>query len=97
VLQDILFKARINPRRKISTLGAKEKYTLFKAVKETLLEMTSLGGRDTERNLYGALGGYRTILSKNTWQGPCPVCGGAITKESYLGGAVYYCPRCQPL
>ncbi len=22
---------------------------------------------------------------------------GAITKEAYLGGAVYYCPGCQPL
>ncbi|MBP9543957.1 MAG: hypothetical protein KBE58_02820, partial [Alistipes sp.] len=24
-------------------------------------------------------------------------CGGALVKEAYLGGAVYYCPHCQPL
>ena len=28
---------------------------------------------------------------------PCPVCGEPIVKEAYLGGAVYYCPGCQPL
>ena len=38
-----------------------------------------------------------TLLSKNTFTEPCPGCGGAIVKEAYLGGAVYYCPVCQPL
>jgi formamidopyrimidine-DNA glycosylase len=97
VLQDILFGARINPRRKIATLTAAEKHTLFEAVRETLREMTTQGGRNTEHDIYGKAGGYRSTLSKNTWQEPCPVCGGPITKEPYLGGAVYYCPRCQPV
>jgi len=96
-LQDILFRARINPRRKIATLSPAEKHTLFEEVRSTLREMTRQGGRDTERDIFGASGGYRSILSKNTWQKPCPVCGGAIVKEPYLGGAVYYCPHCQPL
>ncbi len=26
-----------------------------------------------------------------------PRCGGPIVKEAYLGGAVYYCPHCQPI
>ncbi len=97
VLQDILFRARINPKRKIATLSAAEKHKLFETVRETLAEMTEKGGRDTERDTDGNPGGYATILSKNTWQEPCPVCGGAIIKEAYLGGAVYYCPHCQPL
>ena len=96
VLQDILFRARINPRRKIATLSPEERFRLFETIRGTLREMTSLGGRDTERDLYGASGGYRSLLSKNTWQEPCPVCGAAIVKEPYLGGAVYYCPVCQP-
>ncbi len=95
VLQDILFRARINPRRKIATLSPAERHTLFETVRSTLREMTEKGGRDTERDLFGAPGGYRSILSKNTWTEPCPVCGGAIVKEPYLGGAVYYCPQCQ--
>ena len=97
VLQDILFRARINPRRKIASLSAAQRHTLFEATRDTLRQMTERGGRDTERDIFGTPGGYRSILSKNTWTEPCPVCGAAIVKEPYLGGAVYYCPRCQPL
>ena len=96
VLQDILFRARINPRRKIATLTPGERHTLFETVRDTMREMAAKGGRDTERDIFGAPGGYPSILSKNTWQQPCPLCGGTIVKEPYLGGAVYYCPHCQP-
>lgn len=69
----------------------------FDAVKSTLLDMTRGGGRDTEKDLYGQSGGYRTILSRNTLDRPCPVCGGALKREAYLGGSIYFCPSCQPL
>jgi formamidopyrimidine-DNA glycosylase len=59
--------------------------------------MTESGGRDTEKDLFGAPGGYRTKLSKNTLAFPCVQCGGQLAKEAYMGGAVYYCPTCQPL
>jgi formamidopyrimidine-DNA glycosylase len=59
--------------------------------------MTEQGGRDTERDLFGQPGGYRTILSKNTVGTGCPACGTMIGKEPYLGGAIYYCEICQPL
>lgn len=97
VLQDILFKARIHPKRKLATLGERELDGMFRSVKATLAEMAAAGGRDTEKDLFGRPGGYRVLLSKNTYAEPCPVCGGAIVKEAYLGGAVYYCPHCQPL
>jgi formamidopyrimidine-DNA glycosylase len=97
VLQDILFSAGVNPRRKMSTLAAGERHTLFETLKATLAEMTSKGGRDTERDIFGSPGGYLTRLSKNSRTDPCPVCGSPIVKEAYLGGAVYWCPRCQPL
>ena len=97
VLQDILFNARIHPKRKMATLGERELDALFGAVKSTLAEMTAVGGRDTEKDLFGNSGGYKVVLSKNTYADPCPVCGGALVKEAYLGGAVYYCPHCQPL
>ncbi|HWQ74919.1 MAG TPA: zinc finger domain-containing protein [Syntrophomonas sp.] len=42
-------------------------------------------------------GRYRTILSKNTVGKPCPVCGSEILKAAFMGGAVYWCPACQPL
>lgn len=53
VLQDILFNARIHSKRKMATLGERELDALFGAVKSTLAEMTAVGGRDTEKDLFG--------------------------------------------
>jgi formamidopyrimidine-DNA glycosylase len=97
VLQDVLFNARMHPKKKAGTLFAKEKKILFEAVKKTLSAMAAKGGRDTESDLFGRPGGYRTVLSKNTVDKPCPVCGTVIKKEAYLGGSVYYCEKCQGL
>lgn len=97
VLQDILFTAHMNPKRKIGTLSAAEKDELLSAVVSTLNDMTEHGGRDTEKDLFGNPGGYGTQMSQNTVESGCPRCGDAITKETYLGGSVYYCPNCQPI
>ncbi len=97
VLQDILFNAGMHPKRKISTLVDFHKSELFHSIKVTLRKMTSLGGRDTEKDLYGQFGGYKAILSKNTIKSPCPNCGGNIIKQPYLGGAIYFCSVCQVL
>jgi formamidopyrimidine-DNA glycosylase len=58
--------------------------------------MTAKGGRDVQLDLYGHPGGYVTKLSKNTVGKPCPACGARIEKAAYLGGSIYFCPRCQP-
>jgi formamidopyrimidine-DNA glycosylase len=97
VLQDILFNAGLNPKRKKSTLSDFHKSELFYSLKTTLRSMTENGGRDTEKDFYGFPGKYKTILSKNTTKDPCPNCGDKIIKEPYLGGAVYFCPTCQRL
>jgi formamidopyrimidine-DNA glycosylase len=95
VLQDILFHAGLNPRRKMETLSAAEMDALYASVKSTLAEMTDKGGRDTETDLYGMRGGYASILSRNTVGTACPRCGGMIVREAYMGGNVYYCQGCQ--
>jgi formamidopyrimidine-DNA glycosylase len=97
VLQDILFNAGIHPKCKKSALSDQQKGMLFRSLKETLVLMTRSGGRDTEKDLFGHYGGYKTILSRNTVNQPCHVCGNLIRKEAYLGGAVYFCPVCQKL
>lgn len=97
VLQDILYNAGIHPKRKISTLSDPEREILYQSVKGTLEEMTSQGGRDTEKDLFSQAGGYITKLSKKTQGKPCPKCNGTIIKETYLGGSIYYCNGCQPL
>ena len=97
VLQDILWAARIHPKRKMSTLSGQELHGVFASVKSVLHEMAARGGRDTERDLYGRSGGYKTVLSRNTVDTPCPACGTTIRKEAYMGGSVYYCGGCQSL
>ena len=95
VLQDILFQAQMNPRRPIRTLQEPDWDILYESIRETLGQMTQRGGRDTEKDLFGRPGGYRTILCKNTAGQPCTRCHAAIRKETYLGGSVYFCPSCQ--
>ncbi|MBW6473348.1 MAG: hypothetical protein K0B14_09515 [Anaerolineaceae bacterium] len=95
VLQDILFNAGFHPRKKVVSLEENDKNGLFLALKNTLLNMMELGGRETEKDIYGNPGGYTTILSKNSLSRPCKRCGSQIMKEAYLGGSIYYCSGCQ--
>ena len=95
VLQDILFNSGIHPKRKILSISDFEKGELFHSIKTTLSDMTDKGGRDTEKDIYGKSGRYKSILSKNTYKEPCLNCGDTIVKEAYLGGSIYYCPTCQ--
>ena len=97
VLHDTLWNARLHPKRKLETLTDKELEALFGSVKSTLKAMRDSGGRDTEKDLYGNPGGYRTILSSKTLAYPCLACGGGLKREAYLGGNIYFCPACQPL
>lgn len=97
VLQDILWSAEIHPKRRISELTDGEWQRLHAAVQTVVREMVVQGGRDTERDLFGRPGGYRTALSRNTVGQPCPRCGATIRKEAYLGGAIYYCGQCQKM
>lgn len=97
VLQDILFYARIHPKKKVKSFSECERDTLYLSIKAILDKMVKKGGRDTEKDLFGSPGGYVTKLSKNTAGRPCPVCGTAIKKETYMGGSVYVCEKCQKL
>jgi formamidopyrimidine-DNA glycosylase len=97
VLQDILFNAGLHPKRKLKTLADREKGLLYDSIKSTIADMTFQGGRDTERDLFGCFGGYKTKLSKNTVDKPCDKCGTVIKKEAYMGGSIYYCGGCQSL
>lgn len=95
VLQDILFNSGLHPKRKVSSISDFEKGELFHNIKATLSDMTDKGGRNTEKDIYGKPGRYKSILSKKTYKEPCLNCGDTIVKEAYLGGSIYYCPTCQ--
>lgn len=97
VLQDILYNAKLHPKRKVASLDSGEKDKLFSSIKDTLMQMSVQGGRDTEKDLFGEPGSYITRMSKNTVGKPCPHCGSLVVKEAYMGGSIYYCPGCQKI
>ena len=96
-LQDILFRAGVNPQSKLSALSDEDIAAIFTSLKTTLREMADSGGRNTERDLFGEYGGYRTLMSSKTVSRPCPDCGKTLERKTYMGGNVYFCPSCQPL
>jgi len=96
VLQDILWKAMINPKTKMKYLDDVEKAALFSAIKKVLVEIRDKGGRDKEFMLFGDYGGYHPVLSSTTLGTICPRCGEPIQKINFMGGNNYFCPECQP-
>ncbi len=95
VLQDICWTAEVDPRRKVGSLSDDERAGLLAAVRGVLAEMTRLGGRSTEKDLHGNPGGYAVVMQRAALDRPCPRCGGTVTKQALLGGAVYVCGGCQ--
>ena len=96
-LQDILWNAGIHPRRRAAGLTGPERQALYGSIRSTLAQMVAAGGRDGDLDLFGCPGGYKRILHSKTAGLPCPTCGELIQKEAYLGGTVYFCPKCQVL
>ncbi|MFO7650598.1 MAG: DNA-formamidopyrimidine glycosylase family protein [bacterium] len=96
IAQDIMFRARLNPRRSIADLTAAERRRLYDTIVGLVKEVTAKGGRADETDLFGKPGGYVRVMDSSAAGKPCPACGTKVAKISYLGGAAYFCPRCQP-
>jgi len=96
ILHEILWEARVNPKSVMAALGPDEYKRMYEAIKKVFPAVIKAGGLDTQKDIFGNFGGYVTKASKNTLGKPCERCGGLIVKEAYMGGAVYYCPECQP-
>ncbi|MBI3923263.1 MAG: hypothetical protein HY318_17715 [Armatimonadetes bacterium] len=94
-LQDILWRAKVHPRRRAVDLTKAEQRRLYAALRESLQKMVEGGGRDSDYDLYDHPGGYRRVLHSKVVGQPCSRCSAPIEKASYLGGAVYFCPKCQ--
>jgi len=96
VAQDIMFRAGLHPRHAIAELSQAQRRKLHSAIVKTVREIIARGGRSDEFDLFGRPGGYERILSSKTAGKPCPECSTKIEKIAYLGGASYFCPKCQP-
>lgn len=95
IAQDILFRARLHPRRALADLSPGQRRDLYAALVDTVREATEKGGRNDEIDLYGRPGGYVRIMDNQAAGKPCPECGRKVEKIQYLGGACYFCPQCQ--
>jgi formamidopyrimidine-DNA glycosylase len=95
IVQDILFHAKISPKRKNMNIQPEEREKLFEAINSTVAEAIQLGGRYDEVDHFGNKGGYIRLMDSKTVDTPCTRCGTDIKKISYLGGACYLCPNCQ--
>ena len=95
IAQDIVYRAGLHPKRPIGELGTDQRRRLYDAIGLTVAEAIAGGGRNDETDLFGQPGGYGRLMDSKAAGQPCPACGTAIEKLQYLGGACYFCPRCQ--
>jgi formamidopyrimidine-DNA glycosylase len=95
IAQDILFRARLSPRHPVDALEKRQIRTLYLSIRATVDQVLRGGGRNDEYDLFNRPGGYIRIMDRNAAGRPCPECGRKIEKIQYLGGACYFCPRCQ--
>jgi formamidopyrimidine-DNA glycosylase len=98
-VQDILFKAKLHPNRKVSTLSEKETNDLYKAISEVLNHSIRLGGLAYEKDFYGRRGKFTInefIVGYKTGK-PCPICSMSIEKVRTGSTHSYICPKCQAL
>jgi formamidopyrimidine-DNA glycosylase len=95
IAQDILFQADLHPRRALQDLNPIQRRALYASIRTTVDQVIVNGGRYDEVDLFNQPGKYVRLMDKKALEHPCPVCTGRIEKIQYLGGACYFCPRCQ--
>lgn len=95
---EILFGARVNPKRKVSSLNEKEIQNIFKQIKNVLKKAVKMRGtsdsdyRDTE----GKEGGFQKVLKVyGREKEKCFGCKSYIIREKLGQRSVFYCPVCQ--
>jgi formamidopyrimidine-DNA glycosylase len=93
--QDIIYRAKLHPKRKASELNLDERKDLFDAVRFVLRERMKLKGKDQFLDLYKRQGRYVPAMGPNMRKRNCPVCGTPIEELSLGGGKVFVCPKCQ--
>jgi formamidopyrimidine-DNA glycosylase len=93
--QDIIYRAKLHPKRKASELDETEQRNLFNAIKLVIEERIRLNGKEEFHDLYGNKGSYTPAMGSNMKGQKCTMCGNSIEKISIGGGSVYLCLQCQ--
>ncbi|MFX1266293.1 MAG: DNA-formamidopyrimidine glycosylase family protein [Promethearchaeota archaeon] len=93
--QDIIYRAKVHPKRKSSDVSEPEMKSLYDAIQTVVSQRLKLGGKTQFVDLYGKQGEYSPAMGPNMKGESCPTCGTAIEKIAHGGGHVYLCPQCQ--
>lgn len=93
--QDILYRAKVHPKRKASELSEDKRRSLYDTIKTVIKERIRLDGKNQFVDLYGKQGRYTPAMGPNMNGKNCPICRASIEKLSLGGGQVYFCPKCQ--
>jgi len=101
---EALFRARLSPRRRASTIAARKgepnerAVALVDAIKAVLHDAIAAGGSSLRdhRRTDGSLGDFQhNFLVYDRAGAPCPHCKGKIKRIVQTGRSTFYCPRCQ--
>ncbi len=97
-VDEILYDARLHPRRKANTLSDEEWGRLHAAIRENLAAGTEHRGTTVRlyRDVLNRAGEHQSHLRVFEKTGePCPVCGGKVVREKVGGRPTHFCPACQ--
>ena len=94
-IHDILFSARLHPKRKILDMSLNEKKRLFDVIGQSLTEAIKCRGLAYERDIYGRRGRIESFQVGYAEGKPCPKCKTKIQKIKTGGTSSYICPTCQ--
>jgi formamidopyrimidine-DNA glycosylase len=97
-VDEILYDARIHPRRKADTLSAEEWEALYAAIRANLSAGVEHRGTTVRlyRDVLGRPGEHQNYLRVFEKHGKaCPGCGSAVVREKVAGRPTHFCPVCQ--
>ena len=91
---EILLHAGVYPSMQLQKLDADALRRIYDSMQKVLSSACQQGGRVSETDLLGSKGRYVAMTERKHIGEPCPVCGGALDKNS-TGGVTAFCPVCQ--
>jgi formamidopyrimidine-DNA glycosylase len=97
-VDEILYDARLHPRRKANTLSEGEWKALYDAIRSNLTAGVEHRGTTVRlfRDVLDRPGEHQNYLRvfENHGQ-PCPGCEGEVVREKVSGRPSHFCPECQ--
>ncbi|HEX5849812.1 MAG TPA: bifunctional DNA-formamidopyrimidine glycosylase/DNA-(apurinic or apyrimidinic site) lyase [Rubrobacter sp.] len=97
-VDEILYDAKLHPRRKANTLSEGEWRALYEAIRSNLAAGVEHRGTTVRlyRDVLDRPGEHQNYLRVFEKQGqPCPRCKGEVEREKVSGRPSHFCPDCQ--